>query len=111
MKTIDPFQHGIFRDYFLHGDTRPLFHLACFHAYASSVVLPLRLQGLIPGLWLAATRAGFPPARSHDIALSLLISIPIVNILVEPRVSEKVMIRRTGGTIWQHSRPQFLSIG
>jgi integrase/recombinase XerD len=36
-------------------------------------VLPPNLQGLIPGLWLTATRAGFPPARTHDIAMSLLI--------------------------------------
>src|SRR5882724_10578156 len=45
-----------------------------FHAYASSGVLPPRLQGLIPGLWLAVTRAGFLPARTHDIAMSLLIT-------------------------------------
>ena len=39
------------------------FHLACFRAYASSELLPVRLQGSIPGLWLAVTRAGLSPAR------------------------------------------------
>src|SRR4051812_15211332 len=49
----------------------PLFHLACFRAYASSVLLPAHLQGSIPGLGLAVSRAGFPPAWMYDIAMSL----------------------------------------
>ena len=41
----------------------PPFHLACFCAYASSALLPVHLQGSIPGPWLTVTRAGFSPAR------------------------------------------------
>ena len=39
-------------------------YLASFGAYASSTSSPRCLQGSIPGPWLAATWAGFAPARS-----------------------------------------------
>ncbi|MQM29069.1 MAG: hypothetical protein CRU78_00355 [Candidatus Accumulibacter phosphatis] len=54
---------------YLHGrlSAGPL-HLACFRAYAASVPLPPPLQGWIPGPWPAATKAGVPPAKLHNIA-------------------------------------------
>src|SRR5256885_12157858 len=69
---------------------------------------------IVAAVELLALSKAFTPETSARTAIKIaiiFISTPIVNILVEPRVSEKVMIRRTGGTIWQHSRPQFLSIG
>ena len=61
--------NGYFGTYHLHGRHYPLpLLLACFRAYASSNLLPSYLQGSIPGLWLAVTGTGFPPARICDIA-------------------------------------------
>jgi hypothetical protein len=60
----------------LQGRHHPLpLHLACFRAYASTGPLPRRLQGSIPGSWLAITRAGFSPARMCGIAKPLLARI------------------------------------
>ncbi|WP_275096466.1 hypothetical protein [Sedimenticola hydrogenitrophicus] len=60
----------------LQGRLNPLpLHLACFRTYASTVPLPLRLQGSIPGTWLALTRAGVSPARMCGIAKPLLTPI------------------------------------
>ena len=68
LETIGPFQSGHFGTHTLHGRRYPLpLLLACFRTYASSVLLPLRLQGSIPGPWLAATGAGSPPARICNI--------------------------------------------
>ena len=44
-------------------DLFPL-HLASFCAYASSIPLPERLQGSIPGPWLVVTWTGLTPART-----------------------------------------------
>ena len=69
--VLKPSAHfnGYFGTYHLHGRHYPLpLLLACFRAYASSNLLPSYLQGSIPGLWLAVTRTGFPPARICDIA-------------------------------------------
>ncbi len=69
LETIGPLPRGHFGTRHLHGRHHPLpLHLACFRAYASSASLPPRLQGWIPGPWLAATRAGLPPARLRGIA-------------------------------------------
>ena len=69
LETIGPFQSGHFGTHHLHGRHYPLpLLLACFRAYASSIVLPLYLQGSIPGPWLAATGTGSPPARICSIA-------------------------------------------
>jgi hypothetical protein len=69
LETIGPFQSGHFGTLYLHGRLYPLpLLLVCFRAYASSELLPACLQGSIPGLWLAVTGAGFPPARICDIA-------------------------------------------
>ena len=69
LKTIGPFQNGLFGTLHLHGRLYPLpLLLACFRTYASSNLLPAYLQGSIPGLWLAVTGAGFTPARICDIA-------------------------------------------
>lgn len=69
LETIGPFQHGHFGTPHLHGRRYPLpLLLACFRAYASSARLPARLQGSIPGPWLAVTGAGFTPARIGGIA-------------------------------------------
>lgn len=69
LETIGPFQRGHFGTLHLHGRLYPLpLLLACFRAYASSNLLPAYLQGSIPGLWLAVTEAGFPPARICSIA-------------------------------------------
>jgi len=43
-------------------------HLAFSRAYASSILLPARLQGSIPGPRLPVTWAGFPPAGLRDLA-------------------------------------------
>jgi len=69
LDTIGPFQSGHFGTLHLHGQhyLLPLI-LACFRTYASSALLPVRLQGSIPGPWLAVTGAGFTPARICSIA-------------------------------------------
>jgi hypothetical protein len=55
--------------YFLHGRLYPLpLFLASFRTYASSIMLPVCLQGSILGLWLAVTEAGVSPARLSGIA-------------------------------------------
>ena len=78
LKTIGPFQSGLFGTLHLHGRLYPLpLLLACFRTYASSNLLPAYLQGSIPGLWLAVTGAGFTPARICDIAQPQLRSDPI----------------------------------
>src|SRR5260370_31259470 len=73
MKAIGSLQFGFYGTTSFTAIFHRHFISLDFHAYASSGVLPPRLQGLIPGLWLAATRAGLTPARTHDIAMSLLI--------------------------------------
>jgi hypothetical protein len=69
LDTIGPFQCGHFGTLHLHGQhyLLPLL-LAGFRAYASSALLPVRLQGSIPSPWLAVTGAGFSPARMCSIA-------------------------------------------
>ena len=63
LETIGPFLRGHFGTQHLHGRLYPLpLLLACFRAYASSARLPVRLQGSIPGPWLAVTGTGFTPA-------------------------------------------------
>ena len=74
LETIGPFQSGLFGTLHLHGRHYPLpLLLACFRTYASSNLLPVYLQGSIPGLWLAVTGAGFTPARICDIAQPQLV--------------------------------------
>jgi len=68
-EAIGPLPLWPFRDFDLHGSTRPPFHLACFRAYASSAPSPVHLQGSITGLWLTVTRAGLSPARMCGIAM------------------------------------------
>jgi hypothetical protein len=69
LDTIGPFQCGHFGTLPLHGRHDPLpWLLACFRAYASSALLPVRLQGSIPSPWLAVTGAGFSPAGMCSIA-------------------------------------------
>ncbi len=43
-------------------------HLASFRTYASSALLPGRLQGSIPGLWLSVTWVGLSPTRIRGLA-------------------------------------------
>ena len=69
LETIGPFPRGHFGTTTFTATYPSPFHLACFRAYASSKLLPTHLQGSIPGLWLAVTRAGIPPARVRDIAM------------------------------------------
>jgi hypothetical protein len=63
LETIGPLQRGHFGTRTFTAVDLPLFHLACFRAYASDALSPTHLQGSIPGLWLAVTRAGLSPAR------------------------------------------------
>ncbi|MDO9103690.1 MAG: hypothetical protein Q7U57_01880, partial [Methylovulum sp.] len=55
-------------------------------AYASSISLPLCLQGSIPGSWLAITWAGFTPASLCRLARPQRTSNPIIdsNAIPEP---------------------------
>jgi hypothetical protein len=69
LETIGPLQCGHFGTTTFRAIDLPPFHLACFRAYASNMLLPACLQGSIPGLWLAVTRAGLTPARVRDIAM------------------------------------------
>ena len=64
-----PYPMRLFRDFILQGQHHLLpLRLASSRAYASSASLPIRLQGSIPGSWLAITWAGFPPASLCSIA-------------------------------------------
>ena len=67
--TIGISQYVIFRAPSLQGRHSPLpLFLARFPAYASTSMLPWRLQGWILCPWLAVTQVGFPPTGLNDIA-------------------------------------------
>lgn len=62
---------------YLHGQHGPLpLYIASFRAYASNALLPIHLQGSIPGPWLAATWVGFPPTRLRGLAKLQLMGNP-----------------------------------
>ena len=63
-------------DTFKVSSTCYLFAPRLLHPYASISLLPRRLQGWIPGPWLAVTWAGFSPARFRDIAKPQLMGDP-----------------------------------
>src|SRR5690606_11231426 len=63
----------IFGALYLQGRLHPLpLHLACFPAYASTRLLPGKLQGWILGSWLTFTQVGVPPTKVRGIAKPLL---------------------------------------
>ena len=67
--TIGLSQYVIFGALSLHGRHSPLpLFLARFSAYASTSLLPWRLQGWILCPWLAVTQVGFPPTGLNGIA-------------------------------------------
>ena len=67
--TIGLSQYVIFGALSLQGRHSPLpLFLARFPAYASTSMLPWRLQGWILCPWLAVTRVGFPPTGLNGIA-------------------------------------------
>jgi len=74
-----PYPMRLFRDCILQGQRHLLpLRLAFFRAYASSISLPLCLQGSIPGSWLAITWAGFAPASLCSIARPQRTSTPYI---------------------------------